>query len=78
MDCIIQVFPDEFHIEAIEVFLVICPKLRYKVDICTIFQSMMERLTNYYADASLLEGEDTYGIKGEISTDSYQMFDNCT
>ena len=39
---------------------------------------MMDRLTNYYADASLLEGKDTYGVKGDISTDSFQMFDNCT
>ena len=78
MDCIIQVFPDEFHIETLEVFLGVCPKLREKVNIRTIVQSMMERLANYYADASLFEGEDTYGIKGAISTDSFQMFDNCT
>ena len=39
---------------------------------------MMERLKNYYTDASLLEGEDAYGVKGEISTNSFQMFDNCT
>ena len=38
----------------------------------------MERLNNYYADASLLEGEDTYDVKGDISNDSFQMFDNCT
>ena len=74
MDCIIQVFPDEFHIEAIEVFLGVFPKLCENVNICTIFQSMMERLTNYYDDASILEDKD----KGDISTNSFQMFDNCT
>ena len=50
MDCIIQVFIDDFHIETIGV-------------------SCGTPLTNYYADASLLEGKDTY---------SFQMFDNCT
>ena len=41
---------------------------------------MMERLTNYYADDSLLEGNITYGygVKGEIYTDSIQMFDKYT
>ena len=39
---------------------------------------MMERPTNYYADASLLEGEDTYGFKGDISKDLFQFFDICT
>ena len=39
---------------------------------------MMERLNNYYAGDSLLEGEDTYVSKGDIYTDSFQIFDNCT
>ena len=38
----------------------------------------MDILTNYYADASLLVGKNTYGVNGEISTNSFQMFDNCT
>ena len=38
----------------------------------------MERLTNYYADSSLIEYKDAYSVKGDISTDSFQMFDNCT
>ena len=78
MDCIMQVFPDEFHIETIELFLGIFSKLRYKVNIYTIDQSMIEILTNYYSDASLLEGEYAYGVKRDISTDSFQSFDNCT
>ena len=38
----------------------------------------MDRLTNYYADASLIVGKNTYGVNGEISTNSFQMSDNCT
>ena len=78
MDCIMQVFPNKFHIGRIEVFLGVCPKLRNKVNINTILQSMMKRLNNYYADYPLLEGEDIYGVKGDISTDSFQIFDKCT
>ena len=44
------------HIKRIEFFLGVCPKFLDMVNIITIAQSMMERLTNYYDDASLLEG----------------------
>ena len=64
------------HIEKIEVFLIICPNIHKKVNIRTILQSMMERLTNYYANASLLEGEEIYGVNGDISNVSFQIFDN--
>ena len=77
MDCIIQIPPDEFQIETIEVFLGVCPKIREKVNIHTIVHSMMERLPNYYADASIHKGKDTYGVNEDIYTDSFQMFDNC-
>ena len=52
--------------KSIEFFLGVCPKLHEKVNmvnIRTFVQFMMNRLTNYYADASLLEGKNTYGVK---------------
>ena len=61
----------------IEVFLCVCPKLREKDNIRTIVQSMLDILTNDCAYDSLLEGEDIYGFKGDISADSFQMLDNC-
>ena len=75
MDCIIQVFPDEFHIQRLEIVLSVCPKLREKVNIRTIMQSIMDRLSKYYADELLLnDEEDTEGVK---MLDSFQMFDDC-
>ena len=68
MECIMQLFTDEFHIETIEVFLGLCLKIYEKVNIRTIVHSMVEILTNYYDDTSIIEGEDTYGIKEEIYT----------
>jgi vacuolar protein sorting-associated protein 35 len=78
MDCIIQVFPDEFHIQTLEVILSVCPKLRDKVNIRTILQSIMNRLANYYADELLLnDEEDTEGVKMSVMMDSFSMFEEC-
>lgn len=78
MDCIIQVFPDEFHIQTLEVVLNVCPKLREKVNIRTILQSVMNRLANYYEDELLLnDEEDTEGVKMSVMMDSFSMFDEC-
>ncbi len=78
MDCIIQVFPDEFHIQTLEVVLGVCPKLREKVNIRTILQSIMDRLSNYYADELLLnDEEDTEGVKTSVMLDSFEIFDEC-
>ena len=78
MDCIIQVFPDEFHIQTLEVVLGVCPNLREKVNIRTILQSIMDRLSNYYADELLLnDEEDTEGVKTSVMLDSFEIFDEC-
>lgn len=78
MDCIIQVFPDEFHIQTLEVVLSVCPKLREKVNIRTILHSIMSRLAKYYEDELLLnDEEDTHGVKMSVMMDSFSMFDEC-
>ncbi|XP_065848165.1 vacuolar protein sorting-associated protein 35A-like isoform X2 [Euphorbia lathyris] len=38
MDCIIQVFPDEYHLQTLEVLLGACPQLQPFVDIKTAFE----------------------------------------
>jgi vacuolar protein sorting-associated protein 35 len=48
-DCIIQVFPDEFHLHTLEKFLEGCSKLESEVDTKSIFIALMERLANYAA-----------------------------
>jgi vacuolar protein sorting-associated protein 35 len=47
MECIIQVFPDEFHIATLHSFLSACMQLLADVDLKTIFTSLMDRLANY-------------------------------
>ncbi|CAK9156977.1 unnamed protein product [Ilex paraguariensis] len=47
MDCIIQVFPDEYHLQTLEILLGACPQLQPGVDIKTVLSRLMERLSNY-------------------------------
>ena len=77
IDCIIQVFPDEYHIETLPILLAVCPKLRDKVNVRTIMQSLMDRLANYYADEELLDEADTNEVKQSVARDSFPMFEDC-
>ncbi|CAN1122379.1 Vacuolar protein sorting-associated protein 35A [Linum perenne] len=52
MDCIIQVFSDEHHLQTLEVLLGACPQLQPSVDIMTVLSRLMERLSNYAASSS--------------------------
>ena len=47
IDCIIQVFPDEYHLHTLEIFLQCCSKLEKEVDIKIIIGAVMKRLSNY-------------------------------
>ncbi|KAL2512838.1 Vacuolar protein sorting-associated protein [Abeliophyllum distichum] len=51
MDCIIQVFPDEYHLQTLETLLGACPQLQSAVDIKTVLSRLMERLSNYAASS---------------------------
>lgn len=78
MDCIIQVFPDEYHLETLEVFLGVCPRLREKVNVRTILNNMMDRLLHYYHDEKLVnDEEDTNDVKATMAIHSFDMFEDC-
>ena len=77
IDCIVQVFPDEYHIETMPILLAACPKLRDKVNIRTILHSLMERLANYLADEELLDEADSNQVKRQMAQDSFRMMDEC-
>ncbi|KAI4336762.1 hypothetical protein L6164_015248 [Bauhinia variegata] len=49
MECIIQVFPDEYHLQTLETLLGAFPQLQPTVDIKTVLSQLMERLSNYAA-----------------------------
>lgn len=47
MECIIQVFPDEFHIQTLNAFLKSCAELEAGVNVKNIVISLMERLAAF-------------------------------
>ncbi|GMY28230.1 vacuolar protein sorting-associated protein 35B-like isoform X1 [Fagus crenata] len=52
MDCIIQVFPDEYHLQTLETLLGACPQLQPTVDVKTVLSQLMDRLSNYAASST--------------------------
>ncbi|XP_057424429.1 vacuolar protein sorting-associated protein 35B-like [Lotus japonicus] len=52
MECIIQVFPDEYHLQTLETLLGACPQLQPAVDIKTVLSQLMDRLSNYAASST--------------------------
>nr|CAD1827914.1 unnamed protein product [Ananas comosus var. bracteatus] len=52
MDCIIQVFPDEYHLQTLETLLSAFPQLQPTVDIKTVLSQLMDRLSNYAASST--------------------------
>ncbi len=78
MDCIIQVFPAEFHLETLEVFLGVCPRLREKVNVRTIMNNMIDRLMHYFQEERMgNDEEDTNDVKAMIAMHSFDMFEDC-
>jgi len=47
MECIIQAFPDEFHLKTLDSLLEATTKLNQEVEIKTIFISLMDWLSWY-------------------------------
>jgi vacuolar protein sorting-associated protein 35 len=43
MECIIQVFPDEFHIKTLELYLKACTELHEEVNIKNVMNSLVDR-----------------------------------
>ena len=77
MDCLVQVFPDEYHIETLPILLNVCPRLKDKVNIRTILQGLMDRLAKYLADEELLDESDTNQVKISLAKDSFGLFEEC-
>lgn len=64
MECIIQVFPDDFHLQTLSPFLRACAELHASVNVKNIIISLIDRL------AQFAQNEEGSGIPAEI-----QLFD---
>ena len=49
MECLIQVFPDEFHLATLDTLLGVCTQLQPTVDVRVIVSSLIDRLAEYAA-----------------------------
>ena len=50
MDCLIQVFPDDFHFATLTEFLAACVGLKEKVNVRAILEALMDRLSTHVAE----------------------------
>lgn len=69
MECIIQVFPDEFHIQTLSAFLKSCAELEQGVNVKNIVISLMERL------AAFSQRSDSLGSEGPNILQDVQLFE---
>jgi vacuolar protein sorting-associated protein 35 len=49
MDCVIQAFPDAYHLQSLEQLLETTANLNANVDIKSIFINLMEKLASFAA-----------------------------
>jgi len=52
VECVIQAFPDEYHLQTLEQLLDTTSNLNIDVDIKNIFISLMEKLSKFAAQAN--------------------------
>jgi vacuolar protein sorting-associated protein 35 len=70
MDCIIQVFPDDFHLNTLEMLLQTVSALKEKVNVRAILESLMDRLAAHAANNAAAGA-----VSAEIN--SFKLFNDC-
>jgi vacuolar protein sorting-associated protein 35 len=65
-DCIIQVFPDGYHLATLELVLEACTQLQNTVDIKAVFINLMDRLANFagesQGDVEIIQTVDIFAL----------------
>ena len=75
MDCIIQVFPDEYHLSTLELFLSTCGQnLQTKVNVKSILETLMLRLSNFFVNDEINNDEILKMKRLELLANNKQMF----
>lgn len=79
MECIIQVFPDEFHLQTLDPFLKSCAQLQPKVNVKNIIISLIDRLAafnqrNGKAMAANADGDGATASSGNAIPHEVQLF----
>ena len=82
MECIIQAFPDEYHLQSLEQLLETTASLNANVDIKSIFINLMEKLSKFASSVAqegadgATEGAGTASLAGKL--DIFKLFKKYT
>ena len=76
MECIIQAFPDEYHLKTLEQLLETTAQLNANVDIKSIFINLMEKLSKFASDNKGGEGQTEGALVGNL--DIFKLFKKYT
>ncbi|XP_021966609.1 vacuolar protein sorting-associated protein 35 isoform X1 [Folsomia candida] len=74
MECIIQVFPDEFHLTALDSFLKACAELQPAVNVKNIIIALIDRLAAYTQRGKDEPGANNGGTGGTTLPEDLQLF----
>ena len=72
MECVIQAFPDEYHLQSLEQLLETTANLNANVDIKSIFINLMEKLSKFASNSAEEAGEE----KGPEETEAAKLAGN--
>jgi vacuolar protein sorting-associated protein 35 len=67
MECVIQAFPDEYHLQSLEQLLETTASLNANVDIKSIFINLMEKLSKFVSSNQSKPEDQEEKKEGEIS-----------
>lgn len=67
LDCIIQVFPDEFHLKALEKLLEACLNLQPGVDVKQILRTLMKRLSRFVGGGGHRSSTGSVGLAAQVA-----------
>lgn len=67
MECVIQAFPDEYHLQSLEQLLETTASLNANVDIKSIFINLMEKLSKFVSSNQPKTEDQEEKKEGEIS-----------
>ena len=76
MECVIQAFPDEYHLQTLEQLLDTTSNLNVEVDIKNIFISLMEKLSKFAAQSQNQDESMMSTIGGNL--DIFRLFKKYT
>ncbi|KHJ43079.1 vacuolar protein sorting-associated protein 35 [Trichuris suis] len=62
MECVIQVFSDEFHVRSLDVFLKTCADMHQRVNIKNVLTALIDRIASYGMTEEGKEIQENYGL----------------